>query len=391
MSIAVTQSLEFDITDELTSRPVGSADHLKEKQYIQDLALRLGEAPEEVLPRFVEIAMRMSGANSAGLSLYEPEPAPGVFRWHHLIGELARFNNATTPRNNSPCGVTLDRTGPVLMQHVERVYDWVAEAGIVVPEVLLVPLFVGRTEPVGTLWIVSNSIGHFHSGHARVAGDLASFVGTVLRVQRTEEELKRALEAQETVSREMSHRVKNLFALVNTMIRFGAKSARDKDDFSQTLTGRMLALASAHEMVMTKDKVDAADLDHVIRSIVEPHEHDAGTRFLLNGTTMAVRPQSISGLALVINELATNAIKYGALASDEGQVSISWDTEDDALNVRWEERGGAAIEAVPERIGFGSRLLDTTIVRQFGGTLSHDWRREGVVVSIKLPLTAILG
>ncbi len=275
-----------------------------------------------------------------------------------MIGDLSRFNNATTPRDNSPCGVTLDRTGPVLMQHVERAYDWVAAAGIEVPEVLLVPLFVGRTEPVGTLWIVSNRPGHFHSGHARVAAELASFVGTVLRVQRTEEDLKRALEAQETLSREMSHRVKNLFALVNTMIRFGARSARDKDDFSQTLTGRMLALASAHEMVMTKDKVDAADLDHVIRSIIEPHQHEAGTRFVLDGATMAVRPQSISGLALVINELATNAIKYGALASEQGQVVISWNADDETLNVRWEERGGAAIDAIPERIGFGVAVGD---------------------------------
>ena len=104
---------------------------------------------------------------------------------------------------------------------------------------------------------------------------------------------------------------------------------------------------------------------------------------------MSIRPESISGLALVINELATNAIKYGALAADEGTVAISWKAEEDHLSVRWEERGGAAVEAAPDRIGFGSRLLDGTIVRQFGGTLSHDWQREGVVVSIRLPLSAI--
>ena len=223
-----------------------------------------------------------------------------------------------------------------------------------------------------------------------MATELASFVSTALRVQRTEEQLKHALEAQETIAHEMSHRVKNLFALVKTMIRFGAKSAKDKDDFSIGLSGRMHALASAHQLVMSNDlSAGPSDLASIIRSVVEPHESDSGLRFALEGLSMRVKPDSISGLALVINELTTNAIIYGALASDVGTVSVRWNAEDDDLAVPWEERGGAAISAPPDRIGFGSKLLDTTIVRQFGGTLSHDWRPEGVVVSIKLPLTAI--
>ncbi|MFC5417982.1 sensor histidine kinase [Bosea eneae] len=385
-----TSSFEVDVSDELFRRPAASADYLKEKQDIQDLALRLGEAPAEVLPRFVELAMRRTGGVSAGLSIFEPDPAPGVFRWRHLIGELARFDDATTPRLDSPCGVTLDRARPVLMQHVERVYDWVAKAGITVPEVLLVPLFVGANEPIGTLWIVARTKGHFHGGHARIATDLASFVATALRVQRTEQQLQAALERSETLAHEMSHRVKNLFALVNTMIRFGARSATSKDDFAQSLSGRLLALASAHQLVLSGEATASpAELAHIIGSVIEAHQSEGGLRFALNGSAVSIRPQSISGVALVVNELVTNALKYGALASDEGTVVISWTTDENRLLMRWEERGGAAVEAPPERIGFGSRLLDSTIVRQFGGTLTYDWRREGVLVSIALPLSAV--
>lgn len=383
---------DVDITDQLQSRPSEPVDHLREKQDLQDLARRLGEAPADVLPRFVALAMQTSGGTSAGLSLYETEPAPGVFRWHHLAGELARFEGATTPREDSPCGVTLDRTRPVLMQHIERAYSWVADAGMTIPEVLLVPLFIGAREPTGTLWIVSGKTGHFNSGHARIATELATFVGTALRVQRTEERLTQALEAQEILAHEMSHRVKNLFALVNTMIRFGAKSATDKDDFSRSLSGRLRALASAHQLVLAREATSGpSEFDRIIRSVIAPHQSEDGHRFDLEGSVMPIKPESISGLALVINELATNAIKYGALASDEGRVAISWRAENDCLSVHWEERGGAPVEAAPERVGFGSRLLDTTIVRQFGGTFSHDWRREGVVVSISLPLTAVAG
>jgi hypothetical protein len=84
----------------------------------------MADHPQEVLPRFVDLAMEMTGGISAGLSLYEEKPSPGVFRWQYLRGVLSPFNGATTPRNFSPCGVTLDQNAPVLSSYSERVYDW---------------------------------------------------------------------------------------------------------------------------------------------------------------------------------------------------------------------------------------------------------------------------
>src|SRR5277367_779477 len=155
------------ITHELYKRAPKKTDYLQEKLALQDLAMRMADQPEEVLPRFVDLALEMTGGVSAGLSLYEEDPAPGVFRWQYLRGALAPFNGATTPRDFSPCGITLDRNAPVLSLHPERVYSWIADANITVPEVLLVPLYLGGTDPLGTLWIVSEKEGHFDSGHAR--------------------------------------------------------------------------------------------------------------------------------------------------------------------------------------------------------------------------------
>ncbi|HEX2762171.1 MAG TPA: GAF domain-containing protein, partial [Rhizomicrobium sp.] len=168
---------EIFITRELDRRPPRRTDYLAEKRAIQDLAARLIEHPEEVLPRFVELAMLLTGGISAGLSLLEPDPAPGVFRWRYLRGRLAPFENATTPRDFSPCGVTLDQNRPVLSKHPERFYDWISGAGIEAPEVLLVPLYIGGTEPLGTLWILADTADHFDSGDARTASELASFLG----------------------------------------------------------------------------------------------------------------------------------------------------------------------------------------------------------------------
>jgi hypothetical protein len=111
------------ITEELDRRPPKKTDYLQEKLALQDLAARMADQPEEVLPRFVDLALEMTGGVSAGLSLYEEEPAPGVFRWQYLRGELAPFNGATTPRDFSPCGITLDRNAPVLSAHPERSMD----------------------------------------------------------------------------------------------------------------------------------------------------------------------------------------------------------------------------------------------------------------------------
>src|SRR5277367_5061165 len=166
LSMDILQTLEPSIasvfiTDELERRPAKKTDYLQEKLALQELAARMVEQPEEVLPRFVDLAMEMTGGVSAGLSLYEENPAPGVFRWQYLRGLLAPFNGATTPRNFSPCGITLDQNAPVLSTYPERVYNWIADANITVPEVLLVPLYIRGKIPLGTLWIVADDEGHF--------------------------------------------------------------------------------------------------------------------------------------------------------------------------------------------------------------------------------------
>ena len=106
--------IDVFITDELRRREPKTTDYLKEKLALQDLARQMSDHPAEVLPHLVDLAMELSGATSGGISLYEEQPAPGIFRWHHLRGKLERFNGATTPRDFSPCGICLDRGTPLL-------------------------------------------------------------------------------------------------------------------------------------------------------------------------------------------------------------------------------------------------------------------------------------
>jgi two-component sensor histidine kinase len=336
---------EVFITDELSKRPVFAADFRREKLAIQELAGRMLAAPSEVLPRFVQLAMEMLDGCSAGLSLYEQAPVPGVFRWHQLCGTLAMFEGATTPRHYSPCGITLDCAAPILTRHSERAYSWIADANIILPEVLLVPIFIGGSEPLGTLWIVSDVDGHFTSEHARIATELATFVGIALHAQRSEARLRLALDAQETLTHEMNHRVKNLFAVMDAMIRQSLKGSETKEDMAEALSGRLMALASAHSLVLRDASIttEAVDLKELVAAVVKPHDraltHDHA-RIEFRGPSLTCNEQNASSIALVINELATNAVKYGSLGSAHGSVDITWTVEENATHVRWTERGG---------------------------------------------------
>lgn len=381
------------ITEELARRAPRKVDYQKEKAALLDLAARMIDQPSQLLPRFVDLAMEMTGGVSAGLSLYEENPAPGVFRWQYLRGILAPFNGATTPRNFSPCGITLDRNAPVLSMHPERFYDWISDANIVVPEVLLVPLYIGSSAPLGTLWIVAEKEGHFDSGHARVITELASFVGIALSMVRTERRLKGALEEQATLAKEMSHRVKNLFAIAEGMIRLTAKSTDSKDEMVKALTGRLHALASAHALVrrdFSKTGISprVTDLGDLIRTVTAPHNDSSAvieSRFVIDGPFVRCGDHAMNGLALVFHELATNAAKYGALTSGAGIVDVGWRLEQDRLIVCWAERGGPRIAAAPGSMGFGSSLVETTVVHQLGGQLDYDWRPDGLTVTLSIP------
>ncbi len=380
------------ITDELESRPVERADFLKEKIAIQDLAARMVTDPDAVLPRFVQLAMQMTGGESAGLSIHDE--AGKVFRWLYLCGELSAFEGATTPRNYSPCGVTLDVLRPTLARHPEWAYSWVSDANIELPEVLLVPLSIGGTQPIGTLWVASKAEGHFTSEHARIATELATFVGIAMHVKRGEERIQQALEAQETLTREMNHRVKNLFALTEAMLRQTLRSSATKEQMAEALSGRLHALASAHSLVLRESSVlgDGLDLPALVRAIVAPHVRDASScdgQIRIEGPALQCGERAASSLALVLNELATNSAKYGALGAEGGAIAIRWQDKDDRLQLQWTESNGPLVSE-PTHTGFGNRLIETTVVRQFRGALEYRWLPGGLEVTIEVPTAALL-
>lgn len=380
------------VTHELDRRPATDKDDRQVNAALLQLMARLVDGPEKVLPEFVRLAMELADGISSGISVSEPDAVPPVFRWAFLEGSLAAFDGATTPRNDSPCGVTLDTRGPILARHAERYYSWISDANIVVPEVLLVPLNRGE-EQLGTLWIVSDKVGHFNRGHVAAIQDLAAFVSVALQLLQSEQRLKASLAVQESLAREMSHRVKNVFTIVQSLIGFSARSAASVEALGQSLSGRVRALAVAHDIVKRTPgsaSPHTTQFDELLGAVLRPYApaHGSAPRFALAGPPLEVGETATNNLAMVFHELATNAAKYGALANQGGAVEVEWRVEandegNDAV-VAWTERGGPRCTGAPATTGFGTRLLRET-VKGMAGTLAYDWRPEGLAVTLRVP------
>jgi len=207
---------------------------------------------------------------------------------------------------------------------------------------------------------------------------------------------KRAEERQKLLLQEMHHRIKNLFALAIGVVTLGARSAESPKALVEAMRQRLGALARAHELTLTSvaerdDKSHrSTSLGELAQTILAPYiDPKRPDRIQLRGPEVWVGGSSYTSIALLLHELATHAVKYGALASEKGRVDIEWQVDGNEIRVRWEERGGPRLTGTPSSEGFGTRLAGATIVGQLGGEIERDWNPEGLVLRLRLPIESL--
>jgi two-component sensor histidine kinase len=200
------------------------------------------------------------------------------------------------------------------------------------------------------------------------------------------DEEKRAAERQNLLTRELDHRAKNVLAVVQAALRL--TRADDTAGFVRAIEGRVAALARA-QTLLAKDRWAGADLHALLRGELAAFLDGSGPRAELRGPAVALPPGAAQPLSMAIHELATNAVKYGALSALAGRLSISWRVDGetgDVLRLRWIETGGPPPKGPPAKRGFGSRVLDGTLRKQLGGAVSMAWDEGGLVCEIEVPL-----
>jgi len=193
---------------------------------------------------------------------------------------------------------------------------------------------------------------------------------------------------QSVLTDEIHHRMKNMLTMVTAIVRQSIRSAASLADAEDAISTRLIAMARAHDMLLKAD-LKSAGLTSVIEGAVAQHNSASGS-IRITGEEMQVTPSAILPLTLILNELCTNATKYGALSLPGGKVVLSWaqDAARGALVLSWAEEGGPLVGPRGPR-SFGSRLLEEAIPRQLGGFGLMSFPITGVSFCLTVPLERI--
>lgn len=477
-------------TDELSKRPSRTPDYAAECRALIALAEQLATSPGEILQKLVETALELCCAQSAGISLLEPDGKH--FYWPAVSGQWAEKAGSVTPRDYGSCGTVLDCGAALLFSHPELDFDSFAPVTPFVEEALLMPFSVNG-KGVGTIWIVMHDpsrrfdsedlrlmtdLGAFAASAYQTLGSLTKFhaasaviessedaivtknlnsiitswnagaerlfgygaaeaigksvtmlippdhedeepaiLGRIRRGQRIEHyetvrvrkdgmrldisltvspikdatgtiigaskiarditERKQRDAQIRVLAREAEHRTKNILANVSATVQL--TRAENIAEFKKAVEGRIQALAKVHRLFVNS-RWAGAELRELIAEELAPYR-EGGTRVSIEGPKLLLEPNTAQTMAVVCHELATNAVKYGALSTDNGRLSVTWTSPTNRrLALRWIETGGPPI-AVPTRQGFGTRAIGK-MVEQTSGEAQFDWRPEGLACEI---------
>lgn len=200
-------------------------------------------------------------------------------------------------------------------------------------------------------------------------------------------ERRRSDQHRELLVRELSHRVKNTMAMVMSIVRRTAKNSVTVDEYVENLMGRLRAMADAHALLFETNWREAR-LEDVVQRTVAAYVRRVERIEIRPGPRIDLDPKAALALSMVINELATNAIKYGSLSRDDGKVLVSWTKasgQNETVRLTWKETGGPKVEE-PENAGFGTTLIQRMIGYELLGEAKLDYGREGLVCEIVFPL-----
>ena len=202
----------------------------------------------------------------------------------------------------------------------------------------------------------------------------------------------RAARQRELLINELNHRVKNTLATVQSITTQTLKGAKVPASVNEVLVARLLSLAGAHD-VLTQQNWEGAYLRNIVVKALSPFVA-AGRDFEMDGPDVKLYPKTTLAITMALHELATNAVKYGALSTRSGRASVRWTISTDRgelyLNITWTETGGPLVTS-PTRKGFGSRLIERGLAGELGGEARIDYRATGVICSIRAPMTKITG
>jgi PAS domain S-box-containing protein len=234
--------------------------------------------------------------------------------------------------------------------------------------------------PDGSIVWVRNAVTPIRTG----SGEIETALGVCIDITGR----KRAEKHQLLLINELNHRVKNTLSTVQSLAAQTFKNSDRCVESYRVFEDRLLALSRAHD-ILTRENWEGAELQALLAEVLEPHLREGPERILIDGPFLRLGPRFALALAMAVHELATNAVKYGALRVPAGHVLVTWTIAPSSparLVFHWQERGGPAVEP-PAHRGFGSRLIERSLARELAGEVRLVYEPEGLVCIVSAPLT----
>lgn len=216
-------------------------------------------------------------------------------------------------------------------------------------------------------------------------GEIVRWIGTCTDIH----EGKMIAEENEILSRELSHRIKNIFAVINGLIGMSARQSPELRPLAAELQDRIAALGRAHEFARphsehSRPTAIASTLTGLLTEILGAYPALGDGRLTIIGDDPEIDDRSATPIALVFHELATNSAKYGALSSVEGRVTIAITETGDDVAIVWTESDGPPITTPPAETGFGTRLVHLAVTQQLAGRIVRNWAPSGLQVDMRV-------
>jgi two-component sensor histidine kinase len=206
-----------------------------------------------------------------------------------------------------------------------------------------------------------------------IAGFSTVWLGHLFRS--TVRELQAEQEERELILKEVEHRARNMGALGAAIVQF---SLKDNHEAADLINSRMRALQATNDLITRAPKMEP-DIESIIRQELAPYDI---SRCVMNGTRLLLRSDVARAVGLVVHELTTNAVKYGALSNNDGKIDVRWSQDDNVIVMHWNENGASNRET-PTRTGFGTKLIDVT-VKGLNGSVERSFSDSGLSCRVTL-------
>ena len=194
---------------------------------------------------------------------------------------------------------------------------------------------------------------------------------------------------QRVLLEELHHRIKNTLAIVIAITSQSLRTAESLEHGREAVTARLIALGRAHDLLLQANSTSTT-LGALLKNTIEPFDTSGSGRFFIKSSDIKISSAAVLPLAMILNELCTNAVKYGALSNAEGHVEINAAVDDSGSQflLRWVEFGGPSV-AKPTRRSFGTRLIEQSFVSQLQGEAKLAFEPSGVVCTLTIPVASL--